>query len=572
MRPRISIIVLCLNKLAYTRRCVQALRAHTDLAYHQLVIVDNGSTDDTPAYLTQLATELPELVVCRHEANLGFGGGNNAGAALAQGTYLLLLNNDTEVQEGWLQPLIDLAESETDIGAVGARLIYPDGRLQEAGGLIFADGSGWNYGRYDPPDDPEYLYVREPDYCSAAALLVRTALFRELGGFDRAYDPAYYEDVDLCFAIRRAGYRVLYQPHARVVHHEGVTGGTDGAVSGAKRYQAANAQTFKAKWHHQLMLQPDPPPDVRAVRLVSDRRCRGRAQVLVVLDQLPEIHHQRVYDLIDDLLAAQYHVTIALRVMEGHPAVAEAIERLQLAGALVFVLNNRAAAPNSALREVLERRRYDAALLWSIHTRRWATDQIHRFSPHTQVLGSVDPHTQLLIFSPLTAVVWPAATHANLDTLPGAYPRITPDPITPTLLTASEFATRITIGQGFHRPEGSWRWMSGTGYLHIWAEATTSPVVISFDMMCSLADHYMLFPFAVRVYIHGSRVIELTFSESYQVCSVRLPLPAASGDVSVRLESEARFVPSQLGIGTDKRTLSVRVSAPRLQPAQLPGT
>lgn len=186
--------------------------------------------------------------------NLGFGGGNNRAAEAAAGEYLFLLNNSTAVQDGWLEPLLRLATSAPEIGAVGAKLIYPDGRLQEAGGLVFSDGSAWSFGRFADPDAPEYCYVREVDYCSAAALLVRADLFRQVGGFDRLYHPAYYEDVDLCFALRRLGYRVLVQPHARVTHYEGVTGGTS-TQSGAKRHQQTNGQAFARKWADELAEQ-----------------------------------------------------------------------------------------------------------------------------------------------------------------------------------------------------------------------------------------------------------------------------------------------------------------------------
>src|SRR5207244_4351982 len=136
------------------------------------------------------------------------------------------------------------------------------------GAIVFSDASGWNYGRGGDPDDPRYSFVREVDYCSAACLLVRADLWRELGGFDERYAPAYYEDTDLCFALRSTGRRVLYQPRAEVVHHEGATAGTD-LASGFKRHQEINGVAFREKWASELRTPAH--PHATLVRGASDR-------------------------------------------------------------------------------------------------------------------------------------------------------------------------------------------------------------------------------------------------------------------------------------------------------------
>src|SRR5262249_18375351 len=145
-------------------------------------------------------------------------------------------NNDTTVTEGWLDALIGTFQTIPNTGLAGAKLIYPDGRLQEAGGIIWRDASGWNYGNGDDPDHPRFNFVREVDYCSGACIIVPRGLFDELGGFDSCYAPAYYEDTDLAFKIREAGRKVIYQPMARIIHHEGLTSGKS-VNSGVKAHQ-----------------------------------------------------------------------------------------------------------------------------------------------------------------------------------------------------------------------------------------------------------------------------------------------------------------------------------------------
>ncbi|MEP7042979.1 MAG: glycosyltransferase [Dokdonella sp.] len=251
--PRVSIVMPVYNKIAYTSACLRSIAAQAGATPFEVIVVDDASSDATPRRLADVAG----LRSVRNADNLGFIGSCNAGAAIARGDYVLFLNNDTIVTAGWLEALLSCIEQAPQAGLVGAKLVYPDGRLQEAGGIVFNDGSGWNYGRFDDPADPRYGFRREVDYCSGAAILLRRDLFERLGAFDKRYAPAYYEDTDLAFAVRAAGLKVYYEPAATVVHFEGITSGTD-VASGIKRYQVVNREKFLDKWNDALALQPAP--------------------------------------------------------------------------------------------------------------------------------------------------------------------------------------------------------------------------------------------------------------------------------------------------------------------------
>jgi GT2 family glycosyltransferase len=307
--PDVSIVIPVHGKWAYTAGCLRSLADVSCEASFEVIVVDDRSDDETAEELARI-----EGLVCIHnEQNLGFVGSCNRGAGQARGRYLVFLNNDTQVLDGWLDALIETFEQHPECGLAGARLLYPDGRLQEAGGIIFRDGSGWNYGRYDAPDRPEYLFAREVDYCSGACIMLPSDVCRELGGFDMQYAPAYYEDTDLAFRVRALGLQVRIQPLANIVHHEGVTSGTD-TGSGTKRFQSINREKFLQRWQAELEDHPPPvvDPDNRSeIRRARDHGLKGR--VLVVDAYTPEPDQDsgslRLRYLMDCLLDLGYGVT-----------------------------------------------------------------------------------------------------------------------------------------------------------------------------------------------------------------------------------------------------------------------
>ncbi|MDZ7814365.1 MAG: glycosyltransferase [Ideonella sp.] len=245
LHPDASIIIPAFGKFQLSYQCIASIQAALPEASFEVILVDDASPDET--LLAPLVFG-GTVRVLRNPSNQGFVAACNLGAQAARGRHLLFLNNDTLVRPGWLDALLHTYQTVPKLGVVGAKLLNEDGSLQESGGLIWRLGDGANLGRGAHADEPRFNYLRDVDYVSGAALMLPRPLFEQLGGFDAEFAPGYYEDTDLCFRVRQAGYRVMVQPTATVVHLEGQTSGRDVNGSGMKRFQAINHRKFARRW------------------------------------------------------------------------------------------------------------------------------------------------------------------------------------------------------------------------------------------------------------------------------------------------------------------------------------
>jgi O-antigen biosynthesis protein len=274
--PVVSVVIPTYGQLRFTLRCLASIQTYTPAVPIEVVVVDDAFPGDEAATLARLQG----VRLLRNTVNLGFLRSCNVGADAARGKFLLFLNNDTEIVSAeWLDSMVEVFATRPDTGIVGSKLLGADGRLQEAGSIVWNDGSAWNYGRDCDPDAPEFNYLREVDYCSGASLLVRRNVFLEVGGFDEKFAPAYCEDADLSFRLRLKGLQTVYQPRSEIVHFEGASHGRD-LRSGVKACQVTNQARFLETWRAVLTHQHY----AQATHVLRARDRARRRQVVLIID------------------------------------------------------------------------------------------------------------------------------------------------------------------------------------------------------------------------------------------------------------------------------------------------
>jgi GT2 family glycosyltransferase len=299
-----SLIIPVYNQEELTLNCLNSIYQNTssEISYEVIVINDFSSKP------LESIKNIPGLRIIDNKENIGYLKSCNKASDIANGDFIVFLNNDTTVCEKWLHWIDYTFENIANVGAVGSKLIYPNGVLQEAGGIIWNDATGCNYGRGEDPLDSKYNFARIVDYCSAACLALRKDLFHSLNKFSENYAPAYYEDTDLCFKIAKLQLNVIYQPKCIVIHHEGATCGTS-IDSGVKSFQEINRIKFLRKWTEHLTKKPP----VISCKIKKYQHTINNKKVIVIIDSYLPIYDkesgsQRLYQIIKILLKLEYHI------------------------------------------------------------------------------------------------------------------------------------------------------------------------------------------------------------------------------------------------------------------------
>lgn len=285
-RPRASVVISAWKDAPHLPECLDALHRSQATTPYDVVVACNEPTSEL---LDWLDRNVSGAELMSFPVNRGFGGALNEGARHAGGELLVLLNDDAVVADGWLDALVASVDAEPGAGAVGSRVLAPDGAPREDGTVLWSDGSVTLVDDYYRADPPPPLGIRRVDYCSAVSLLVRASTWREVGGFDEGYYPAYYEDVDLCLKIGSLGQTVLYQPASVVRHQQG--------ASSSSRYRVflrdRNRHRLVARWGPVLARRPAPDPHnpraiAAAIEMAAERHPAAGTPPLVPDEAPPE--------------------------------------------------------------------------------------------------------------------------------------------------------------------------------------------------------------------------------------------------------------------------------------------
>ena len=275
-KPDVSVIIPVFNSAHHTLRCLLSLVAERNVSL-EVIVFDNASNDAT----AELLQRCENLVVINSPENLGFVGAINAAAKHAHGRFLLMLNNDATILSGSIRDATEVFNTETNVGAVGARIRLATGHIQEAGSIIFQDGTTDGYLRNKRTEDPTAMYMRDVDFCSGVFLAVERRQFAALGGLDEIFAPGYYEETDLCMRLRAQGLRIIYNPAILIEHFE------FGSLPSATAFKtmAEHRLIFLKRW--QVILNSEGYRKRGSAAENASRRLIPRPRLLLILDNCP---------------------------------------------------------------------------------------------------------------------------------------------------------------------------------------------------------------------------------------------------------------------------------------------
>ncbi len=225
----LSIIIVNYNARNLLKKCLDSIQQNTTVS-PEIILIDNHSSDGSATFIRE---NYPQIQFIENNENCGFSRANNQGLEISRGNYVLFLNNDTEVLSTSLEKLVQFMDENPDVGAVGSQLLYPDGSFQHSTGWFPSIWNEWKMKnimqKLDARDKSfqeilaqQFQFQQDVDWITGACILTRFDLVTRLGGFDENIFM-FFEDVDLCKRIQNAGYRIVYLPEAKIIHHHGVT-------------------------------------------------------------------------------------------------------------------------------------------------------------------------------------------------------------------------------------------------------------------------------------------------------------------------------------------------------------
>ena len=300
--PAVSFIVVLHNSARLSLLSLESVIANAGVSY-ELIVVDNASSDETGLMLERFQG----VKIIRNETNAGFGPACMQAAACAAGEYLCFFNNDALLEPTAMSAALANFVNAS-VGAVGGKVLLANGALQEAGNIVWSDGSTLGYGRGDDPQSPQYDFRRPVDYCSGVFLVTPRRLFAELGGFRSEFAPAYYEDVDYCMSLWQRGFQVIYEPLAVIRHYESATSGGN---EFAQARMAEHQKIFSLKWNGELQRHYAPDPShICAARIALNS---SGLRILYIDDRVPHrtlgAGYPRSNDILSQLVALGHNVT-----------------------------------------------------------------------------------------------------------------------------------------------------------------------------------------------------------------------------------------------------------------------